>query len=156
MSTEETSEPKVASAYPNLKPFQPGQSGNPAGRPRKKSKGEMLGAELTDDDLKAIFKKVVDAAKGGDLQAVRTVLDRVWAPLRAVDPPAYLEPLSGTLTAQGHAILAAMTEGDLSPGQAAQLLGALASQAKLVETDDFAKRLEAIEKRLGANGRAQL
>ena len=44
----------------------------------------------------------------------------------------------------------AMAAGVIAPGQAAQLLGAIAAQAKLVEVDAFDRRLEALEKRLGA------
>jgi hypothetical protein len=43
-----------------------------------------------------------------------------------------------------------MAAGVIAPGQAAQLLGAIAAQAKIVEVDALAKRLDAIEKRLGA------
>jgi hypothetical protein len=43
-----------------------------------------------------------------------------------------------------------MAAGVIAPGQAAQLLGAIAAQPKLVEVDAFDRRLEALEKRLGA------
>jgi hypothetical protein len=47
-----------------------------------------------------------------------------------------------------------MAAGSLAPGQVAQLLGALAAQAKIVEVDELGSRLEALEKRLGSNGHA--
>ena len=69
--------------------------------------------------------------------------------------PVQLEALTGTLSDQGQTILRAMGEGALSSGQAVQILGAIAAQARILEVDAFAKRLEALEKRLGAaNGHA--
>jgi hypothetical protein len=42
-------------------------------------------------------------------------------------------------------VLRAAATGDLSPGQAAQLMTALAAQAKLTETDELAARIAALE-----------
>ena len=63
----------------------------------------------------------------------------------------WLEALSSTRTEQGEDILRAMADGVLSPGQAAQLLAALAAQAKIVEVDELEKRLAKLEQTLGGN-----
>jgi ubiquinone biosynthesis protein UbiJ len=106
-------------------------------------------------DLPDILKVIVEKAKDGDIAAAKTILERVLPPLKAVEVPAYLEDLTGSLSQHGQQILQAMAAGSLAPGQAAQLLGAVAAQAKIVEVDDLARRLETLEKRLGsANGRA--
>jgi hypothetical protein len=72
----------------------------------------------------------------------------VLPPLKAIEVPSYVEPLTGTLSEQGQSILTAMGAGSLAPGQAAQLLGAIAAQAKIVEVDEHGRRLEALEARL--------
>ncbi|MGA7540623.1 MAG: DUF5681 domain-containing protein [Steroidobacteraceae bacterium] len=138
-----------------LRPFPPGVSGNPKGRPpRGFAKAERLRSALA-RDLPDILKKLVAAAKGGDVQAARTILERVLPPLKAMEAPAPIGALAGSLPEQGQAVITAVAAGFISPGQATALLGALASQAKLIETDDLAKRIAAIEQRLGANGHAK-
>lgn len=153
MNSETSEQPNRSTN--GLRPFPPGVSGNPRGRPpRGFAKAERLRSALA-RDLPDILKKLVSAAKGGDIQAARTILERVLPPLKAIEAPAPIGELRGTLPDQGAAILQAMAAGILAPAQATALLGALASQAKLVEVSDLGKRLDAIEARLGANGHAK-
>jgi hypothetical protein len=139
---------------PGLRPWKKGQSGNPHGRrPKGLATVEKLRTALL-DDLPAILAVIVKNAKGGDIAAARTILERILPPLKAVEVPAYFGSLTGTLSEQGAQIMQAMAAGALAPGQAAQLLAALAAQAKIVEVDHLARRLAALETRLGTgNGK---
>ena len=141
MSTEQASS--------NLRPWKKGQSGNPNGR---RAKGLATAERLRNalvKDLPEILEKIVESAKGGDMTAARTILERVLPPLKAVEVPAYLDALTGSLSDQGQLILQAMADGALSPGQASQLLGALAAQAKIVEVDELTRRIADLEKKIG-------
>lgn len=67
----------------NLTPFRPGQSGNPAGRPKQvgtKLIREMA-AELAEGSNETRLRRIVDAlltkAEAGDLEAVKIVFDRL-------------------------------------------------------------------------------
>jgi hypothetical protein len=51
----------------------------------------------------------------------------------------------GTLTAKADAVLSAAAAGDLAPTQAAQLITALGSLAKITEIDELAARITALE-----------
>ena len=152
MSTEAQSrnnEPNTS----GLRPWQKGQSGNPHGR---RAKGLATAERLRNalvKDLPAILEGVVKAAKGGDMQAARTILERVLPPLKAIEVPVLLDPLSGSLSDQGQAITSAMASGALSPAQAAQVLGALAAQAKIREVDELARRVFEIETKIAAGNR---
>lgn len=54
--------------------FQPGTSGNPKGKPAgTRSKATQLLLALMEGDASAITKAVIDAAKGGDLMAAKTI-----------------------------------------------------------------------------------
>lgn len=71
----------------NLKPFQPGESGNPAGRPpgsRNLSTilKEMLEQEVLIDGEKipfkdSIVKKLIKKANNGNLRAIQEIFDRM-------------------------------------------------------------------------------
>lgn len=129
--------------------FRPGQSGNPAGRrPGTKSTATVLRAQIA-EAVPEIIVKLKEAAKAGDVGAARLLLERVLPPVRASEEAVPFTLPDGSLTDQGRAVLAAAGAGDLGPGQAQQLLSALAGLAKLVETDELARRLAALEEKHG-------
>lgn len=131
---------------PKGKPFKPGQSGNPGGRKPGTAKlaplREAIAAHVPD-----IIATLVEQAKGGDVGACRLLLERVLPPVKAVEqtvPVPGMDASSG-MVETGQAILQATGAGELAPGQASQLLGALAAQAKLVETTELIARVAALE-----------
>lgn len=76
---DETSEPlrNSGGTAGNLKPFAPGRSGNPGGRPRGKSPSRMLAKVATVEQLKAICEKILALSAAGDIQAARLLFDRL-------------------------------------------------------------------------------
>jgi hypothetical protein len=64
----------------NLKPFLPGQSGNPKGRPKSRPITAALKELLYKDDskaLRAIAAVAVREALGGDFRYTKEIIDRV-------------------------------------------------------------------------------
>lgn len=61
----------------NLKPFQPGQSGNPAGRPKSKPISDRLRAALEAGDADVIASKLLEGAKQGEISFIKEILDRI-------------------------------------------------------------------------------
>ncbi len=61
--------------------FKPGQSGNPAGRPKDKTPATLWRKSIV-ADMPEIIKTLVNLAKGGDVQAAKVLLDRICPPLK--------------------------------------------------------------------------
>ena len=122
-----------------------GQSGNPKGKPPGTGQLQKLRAALA-DDVPEILRKLGEAAKGGDVQAARLILERVLPPMKATEQAQALAiPAEGTLTDKGRAVLDAVAAGELAPGQGAQLLAAIGGLAKLAEVDELEARITALE-----------
>lgn len=126
--------------------WRPGTSGNPAGRKPGTGQVSKLRAAIA-KDVPAIIKSLTTAAKAGDVAAARLLLDRALPALKPVENSVAVALAGETLTEQGKAALNAITAGDLAVGQGAALLAAIGSLAKLVETDELARRIEALEKK---------
>ena len=127
--------------------WQPGQTGNPNGRPPGQSQITRLRASLA-ADVPDILAGLVLAAKGGDVQAARLILERVLPPVKAIEQAVRLElPDGDTLTAKGRAVLASVAAGELAPGQGAALLGAIGTLARVAEIDELARRIEVLEEK---------
>ncbi|MCB2036225.1 MAG: hypothetical protein KDF56_04850 [Ottowia sp.] len=125
-------------------PWKPGQSGNPKGRP----KGTGAVAKLRDAikvHVPAIVERLTAQALDGDVQAARLLLERTVPPLKAMEQPQALALPDGTLTEQGRAVLAAVADGELAPGQGAALVTAIGTLARVSEIDELAARVAALE-----------
>ena len=130
--------------------WQPGQSGNPKGKTPGSGELQKLRASIA-ADVPEILVGLAIAAKGGDVQAARLLLERVLPPVKPIEQPQELDlPEGGTLTAQGRAVLSAVAVGELAPGQGAMLLSAIGSLARVTEIDEFEARLTKLEEKQNA------
>ena len=129
--------------------WKPGQSGNPAGRPPGVGEIGKLRAAIA-DRVPALLAAMMARALEGDVGAARLLLERAIAPLKSIEQAVTLQlPNDGTLTAKANAVLSAAAAGDLAPGQAAQLIAALGTLAKISEVDELAARITALEVQRG-------
>lgn len=122
-----------------------GQSGNPKGRPPGSSEVGKLRAAIS-EHLPEIIAAQVEKAKEGDGMAARLLLERVLPAIKAAEETVRLDlPVGAGLAEQGQAIMRAVAEGVIAPGQGAALLSGLGNMAKLKEIDDLTARIEALE-----------
>lgn len=132
--------------------WQTGTSGNPNGRPPGKGPGAKIRELISDADLKAIVKKLIEKAKDGDTQAARILLDRAIPGLKPIEPTASIELPDGSvgaggLAGQGRAVMAAVASGALAPGHGALMVSALGALAKIIEVDELQRRITELEER---------
>lgn len=77
--------------------FKPGQSGNPAGKPKGAKDKRTALRELLLPHAADLVKKAVDMALAGDATALRICIDRLIPAAKAKDSPITLDGLSGSL-----------------------------------------------------------
>ena len=65
--------------------FTKGQSGNPAGRPVGSKNKCTQFRELLEDDIPALISVLSDKALGGDMNAMRLLLERLVPKVQVVD-----------------------------------------------------------------------
>jgi hypothetical protein len=131
------------------RPFRPGQSGNPHGRPQGARNAATVAAEaLLDGEAKALTRKAIEKALEGDVPALRFCLERVLPPRRdrpvKFDLP-QIDTAADALQASS-AILAGCAAGHLSPGEAAEIMNLVSTHVRVLEVADIETRLTALEK----------
>lgn len=145
MSTE------ISAAKQRGRPFQPGRSGNPSGKPRGARHKITLAAEaLLDGEAEALTRRAIELALGGDTTALRLCLDRIIPPRRDRPVRLGMPPLVSAADAAIalSSIASAVTEGDVTPTEGAVISELVSVFVKAIEVADLEKRLVALEERL--------
>ena len=129
------------------KPWKPGQSGNPAGRPA----GSGLVGKLR-EAVAARAPELVEAliakALEGDTTAARVLLDRVLPVAKSEALPVSLPGVAtGTLTERAESALKAVGNGTLAPDTATSLVATVGALARIRETEELEARIRALEER---------
>ena len=133
---------------PNKPPkgWQPGQSGNPKGRPVGSRNKKNVIAEEFEKDGSEVARVVMDAALGGDMQACNMVLQRLSPPLRARAEKVTFELTpDAPLHEQANQVLASVAEGAIDPETGKMLIDCIQSVAGIRAVDELEKRLIALE-----------
>jgi hypothetical protein len=135
------------------KPFKAGQSGNPAGKVKGTRNATTIAMEaLLDGESEALTRKAIELAKAGDMTAIRLCLERILPP-RKDRPVAFTLP---TITSAKDALsalsalLTAVSIGELTPSEAAEVGKLVDGYVKATETNDLAERLGRLEKMMVA------
>ena len=130
-------------------PFEPGQSGNPAGKAKGTRNKVTLAIEaLLDGEAEALTRKAIELAKAGDMAALRLCMDRLAPPRK--DRLVMFELPTITCAADAvkasAALVAAVAVGDLTPAEAGELGKLIEAYVRALEATDFAARLENLER----------
>jgi len=130
--------------------FQPGQSGNPAGRPPgSRNKKTLALEEAFDEHAEEILKEVVGRAKEGEKAAMRLCMERMLAPKRerpvAIDLPVIETPADAR---KALAVVAAeLSEGGLTITEATRLIGLIQRMLRLVGQIDKMEKTDREEEK---------
>ena len=118
------------------RPFQPGQSGNPSGRPKgARNKTTLVIEGLLENEAEPLTRKLIELALNGSIPALRLCFERLCPPRRdhgvAFDLPK-IESTADALAAS-RAVLDSCAGGILSPGEAADVMGLIATHLRAIE-----------------------
>jgi hypothetical protein len=124
--------------------FASGNAGRPSGA---RNRTTMAVLELLEGQAEALTQRAVELALGGDTTALRLCLERI-APPRRDAPVTFTLPAMTTARDAAEAagaILQAVAEGDLTPVEAAQVMGLVDSYRRTLEVSELEARVAALE-----------
>jgi hypothetical protein len=129
-------------------PFQKGRSGNPKGKsPGTRHKATQAALELLGGDLEAITQECIRQAKEGNLMAVKLVLDKLIPSAKELPLSLSLPKVEGAadLPAALSAVMVAVAQGKITPGEGQALTAMLEAFRKGLELTDIEARLTFLE-----------
>jgi hypothetical protein len=130
--------------------FQPGRSGNPAGKPKgTRNRATMLAEQLLDGEAETMVRTAIDWAKNGNMSALRLCLDRILPP-RHDRPVRFAMPALNSAEDAAKAVSAittAVARGELTPNEASELSRLIDAYVKAIETSEIERRLKILEER---------
>lgn len=94
--------------------FIKGQSGNPAGRPRKGLASTEKLREAISNELPDVINVIVDKARDGDLFACKLLLDKCLPNIKPMEQVAPFQIPDGTLSEQLESLLKLVEQGNLT------------------------------------------
>lgn len=149
MSTEFTGQKQAEESHKGQ--FKKGQSGNPGGRPKGSRNRATLAAEaLLDGEAEALSRTAIVLALDGDTVALRLCLERL-IPVRRSRLVTFDLPTTSTaqdIVCAHDAVLAAVSDGELSPEEGEVVMGLLERKRMAIETADLADDLEIMKSQL--------
>jgi Family of unknown function (DUF5681) len=121
-------------------PFQKGESGNPAGRPRGAlNRATVLAQNLLSERAESIAAKVIELAVQGDRAAIRVCMERL---VPVIKPP--IKKPADSVEAVA-AIAAAVAAGELTATEAAKLAKVVEVYVRALDSRGFDERLGKLE-----------
>jgi hypothetical protein len=131
--------------------FLPGQSGNPAGRPRgSRNKKTLVLEALLDDESEALTRRVIGLAKMGDDVAMRLVFARMLPPRRERPVPLELPRIESEADARRASadVIEALSAGEVSPQEAEHVLRAIGAAAIVMQSSELGERMKWLQERV--------
>ena len=127
--------------------FEPGQSGNPAGRPKGVRSGTALAMEaLLEGEADAITRKAIELAKAGDTAMIRLCMDRLCPPRKDRYVTFELPKLNRAAdAAQASAAIVEAVARRLTPSEAGELSKMVDAYTRALQAADFEERLAKLE-----------
>ena len=132
--------------------FEPGRSGNPAGRPKGSRNRSTLALEaIFEGEAEALSRRAIQMALEGDGPAMKLCLDRLLSPRRDRSISFDLPPINSAadLPKATEAMLRAVASGEITPSEAADIGKAVSAHIEAITAAQMADRLARLEEAAG-------
>ncbi len=96
----------------------------------------------------AVTKKILAAAKKGDMQACRLILERLVPPVKATAEVVSFDLDDTDLPSAAKSILRAVAAGNLPPDQGRSLIEGLGAVARVIEVAELQKAVEELREQM--------
>nr|WP_256213270.1 DUF5681 domain-containing protein [Sphingobium sp. YR768] len=126
--------------------FQPGQSGNPRGRPPGRPDRRLLATQQMLDEMRNIIAVLVGKALEGDTNAASIVLAKILPSVKAqAEKVSFDFDASAPISEQVAQVLDAVAAGAVAPDVGRLIIDSIKSLADVRATEELAARIEAPE-----------
>jgi hypothetical protein len=119
--------------------FRPGQSGNPAGRPKGARNRSTIAAEsLLEGEAEALTRKAITLALAGDTTALRLCIERLVPPRKDRPITFDLPPIASAADVANAvaAVLRAVAEGRVTPSEAMAVTSLIEAVGRAIPTTE--------------------
>jgi hypothetical protein len=140
------------------RPFEPGESGNPNGRPKGSRNRVSRAVEtLIHGQAEALGAKAIDMALKGDASMLRALLGTLVSTRRDRTVEFDLPEIETAADARAasSAVLAACAHGELSPSEASEIMALISTHLQTIEVVELYTKVTAVETRVTAMEKGQ-
>jgi hypothetical protein len=134
---------------PSSLPGRPFTKGNGGRKPGSKNRVTAVAEALLRGEETKLVRKAIELAKGGDVQMLNFLLDRILPKERSiqVDVP-HMVAASDAVEAL-RAIIASVSTGQIAPHESLSLASLVGAYARTINVADLEVRLDTLERELG-------
>ena len=127
------------------RPFQKGNKGRPKGSRNRRT---LIAEKMFADESEAIIRKCIELAKAGDGIALKLAVERICPARRGALVTFALPPINsaGDIDLAMGALLTAVSQGKLTPDEAATLSKTLRDKSENLRVTELEQRIQVLER----------
>jgi hypothetical protein len=129
-------------------PGRPFRKGNGGRKPGSKNRVTAIAGALLKGEETELVRKAIELAKGGDVQMLKFLLDRILPKERSIQVAVpQMVAASDAVEAQ-RAIIEAVSSGQIAPHEGASLASLVGAYSRTINVLDLEVRLDILEREL--------
>jgi len=123
----------------------PFADGNPGRKPGSRNRASVVAAALVEGEAEELVRTALRLAKAGDVVMLKFLLGRLLPRERSIKVELPAMEFADDAVEAHSAIVRAVSDGLISPSEAAALAALMTSYGRAIDLADVVKRLDALE-----------